>query len=153
MFGRPPRRDHRRDACATRTGRAGEAEELRRGESRGRAAAVALGDGFQVLRIDGDVLLVVEVVLEDGEKDIERDALVHGEDEVLAGGGEAFHLLDALENGRTVEPVGEGIDGGVEAARDLAHGLVGIGERDEDVARGLLGGLEVEELRFGGGGR
>ena len=122
-------------------------------ESCGGAAAVARGDGFEVLGIDGDVLLIVPVRIEDGNEGFEREAFVDDEDELFARGGETFHGLDALLNRWTVEPLGESVEGGSEPPRDLGDGLVGIGEGDEDVGGGFLGGVEVEELRIGGGGR
>ena len=103
------------------------------GESCRGAAAVALGYGLEVLGIDGDVLLIVLVRFEDGDEGFEREALVHGEDELFAIGGKALHLLDALLDWWAVEPIGEGVDGGVEAFGDLSDGLVGIGEGAEDV--------------------
>ena len=110
-----------------------------------------MGHGFEVLRVDGDVLLVVLVGFEDADKDIEREALVGGENEFIARGGEALHLLDALLDGRGIEPFGEDIDGGVEAVRDLAECLVGIGESAEDVGGGFGGGVEGTEARRQGG--
>ena len=109
------------------------ADELACGESGRGAATVALGDGFQILGVDGDVLLIVLVGFEDGDEGFEGEALVDGKDEHFARCGEALHGLDALLNRWTVEPLGEGVEGGVEALGDLGDGLVGIGEGAEDV--------------------
>ena len=118
-------------------------------ESCGGAAAVALGDGFEVLGIDGDVLLIVLVGFEDGDQRFEREAFVDGEDELFARCGEALHGLDALLDRWAVKPLGKRIEGGSEPPRDLGDGLVGVGEGDEDVGGGFFGGLEVEELSAG----
>ena len=143
---------HRRDACATRTDGTGESDELACGEPCGCAAAVALGYGFEVLRIDGDVFLIVLMGFEDGDERFEREALVDREDEILAVGCEAFEGFDAFLNRWAVEPLGEGVEGGVEAVRDLTRGLLEIGEGFEDVGGGFSGGVELDELGCGGDG-
>ena len=86
------------------------------------------------------MLLVVVVRFEEGDEDFERDAFVDGEDELFAHGGESLHLLEALTGWWGVEPVGEGVEGGVESPRDLAQSLVRICERGEDVGAASLVG-------------
>ena len=140
----PPRGMPRRppeDACATKTGKT---DELACGESCGDSGAVALRDGLEALGVDGDVGLGVEVAFDDGDEEVQREALVGGGDEPGAAVGGFLQVVDVLERVGVVEPTGERADADLEPARDLLEGLVGIDIRGEDVVGGLFGGVEGE---------
>ena len=130
---------HRRDACATKTGKT---DELGCGESCGGSGAVALRDGLEALGVDGDVGLGVEVAFDDGDEEVQREALVGGGDELGAAAGGFLQVVDVLEGVGVVEPTGQRADGDLEPARDLFEGLIGIDVGGEDVVGGFFGGVE-----------
>ena len=114
------------------------------GESGGGSCAVALGYGLEALGVDGDVGLGVEVAFDDGDEQVQREALVGGGDELGAAAGGFLQVVDVLEGVGVVEPARQRADGDFESARDLGECLVGIDVRGEDVVGGFLGGVEGE---------
>ena len=119
-----------------------EADELGGGEAGGGSGAVALGHGFEGLGVDGDVGFRVEVAFDDGDEEVEREALVGGGDEGDAAGGDLLESFDVLKGLGTVEPGREGADGDFEPARDLGEGLIRVGVGGEDVVGGFGSGME-----------
>ena len=87
------------------------------------------------------------MAFDDGDEEVQREALVGGGDEPGAAVGGFLQVVDVLEGVGVVEPTGERADADLEPARDLLEGLVGIDIRGEDVVGGFLGGVEEERVR------